>query len=691
MRMQTAQAIRWSLPLKWAVITTTVILFTLVGAVNAPAGIINVPGDQPTIQDGINAAMLVFDTVLVAPGTYFENLRLRPSVTLTSHYMLDEDPAHIINTVIDGSNPNNPDSASCMIIQNCTNVVVQGFTITNGSGTKWFDEHGAGIFREGGGILIQACSPVIRYNRIVYNQATDESGGMASSGGGGMRVGDGEPEIYNNVITHNQGGGYGGGIVFNYSGGTVRNNIIAHNSGGAAFGGGGVWRTGGGNNTLVENNTIVFNHSGFNGGGVWCQYGGHVDLKNNIIWGNTATVNAQIHSASTVTTTYCAVQGGFSGEGNIDLDPQMIDAYFYLKATSPCIDAGNPATESNDVENLSKAGDALWPARGGLRNDMGAYGGPGGHSFELVALLSDTTLGWVPFAINFEAYTSLSVDTWIWDFGDGESASVQHPTHVFQQRGLYDVSLQIDVGGEIYEILKPEMVAAVADTMYADSVTVGVEPEVEVLIYASNTISLEEINIPVEFAGDLVLDLDSFSTAGCRTDYFEEQAQVHFSPTNKRFTVNLRSSLSGTSPDLQPGSGPVLKLYFTRISGSEGDAASISLDGYTSGGTDRLPEYTGKMGVYAPVTNDGDILYANCCADFRGNVDGDPDDQITIADLVYLVDFMFNGGLEPTCWKEANINGDLVGDILQQVDVADLVHLVDYMFTGGAAPPTCFL
>lgn len=76
--------------------------------------------------------------------------------------------------------------------------------------------------------------------------------------------------------------------------------------------------------------------------------------------------------------------------------------------------------------------------------------------------------------------------------------------------------------------------------------------------------------------------------------------------------------------------------------------------------------------------------------DIRGNVDGDPDDQITIADLVYLVDFMFNSGPEPTCWKEANIDGDLIGDILQQVDVADLVHLVDYMFSSGAAPQNCF-
>jgi hypothetical protein len=48
-----------------------------------------------------------------------------------------------------------------------------------------------------------------------------------------------------------------------------------------------------------------------------------------------------------------------------------------LSDSSPCVDAGDTAVSASDPEDSGNPGRARFPARGGLRNDMGAYGGPG--------------------------------------------------------------------------------------------------------------------------------------------------------------------------------------------------------------------------------------------------------------------------------------------------------------------------
>jgi uncharacterized delta-60 repeat protein len=63
------------------------------------------------------------------------------------------------------------------------------------------------------------------------------------------------------------------------------------------------------------------------------------------------------------------------------------------------------------------------------------------------------------------------------------------------------------------------------------------------------------------------------------------------------------------------------------------------------------------------------------CGDINGDQQGP-----NVADLTYLVDYLFRGGTPPPVMEAANVDSD------NGINVADLTYLVDYLFRGGAVP-----
>ncbi|MCK4654337.1 MAG: hypothetical protein KAU01_07825, partial [Candidatus Cloacimonetes bacterium] len=125
------------------------------------ATIINIPADQPTIQAGINVAV-DGDTVLVQPGTYFENTNYNgKNITVGSLFITTQDTTYISNTIIDGGQPSNPDCASVVTFESGENsyAILTGFSLFNGIGT-YADPSGSGYYHYyGGGIFCVNSNP----------------------------------------------------------------------------------------------------------------------------------------------------------------------------------------------------------------------------------------------------------------------------------------------------------------------------------------------------------------------------------------------------------------------------------------------------------------------------------------------------------------------------------------------------
>lgn len=110
---------------------------------------------------------------------------------------------------------------------------------------------------------------------------------------------------------------------------------------------------------IIRNNIVISNgQAGISSDGTSTAV-----IKNNDVWGN------QVGSYA----------GGLIGDAtNISADAKFRPIPLndlVLQAGSPCIDAGDPASEYNDAEDPQSSGAALWPSLGARRNDLGAYGG----------------------------------------------------------------------------------------------------------------------------------------------------------------------------------------------------------------------------------------------------------------------------------------------------------------------------
>jgi len=376
--------------------------------VAAAATIVHVPSEFATIQSGMDAAA-DGDTVLVAPGVYYENIRFRGKRILVTAEgsTVPGERAPREEVVIDGSSPANPDSTAAVYFVDGEGAdsILEGFTITH-------EAFAVGYGRTNGtGIVCDRASPTIRNNLIVGNSPhgiryrdEGEAKTLYVTGneirwnasplaGGGILIeesigpGGSNATIEGNVFVGNTAH-CGGALAVRYGWSnrvSLSDNVVRSNT---ATWGAGMWAEKGTTDFIVERNLFVENNGAAisisdydpgtnllltnntiaaNTDGVLLEFGNEAVIRNNIIVGNGSGITRGSFLA--LSSRYndvwdndgCDYVGCKPGEGDISEDPLFEGGApfdYHLTLGSPCIDAGDPMSPQDPD---------------GTRADMGAF------------------------------------------------------------------------------------------------------------------------------------------------------------------------------------------------------------------------------------------------------------------------------------------------------------------------------
>ncbi len=279
--------------------------------------------------------------------------------------------------------------------------------------------------------------------------------------------------------------------------------------------------------------------------------------------------------------------------------------------------------------------------------------------------------------VNFTDLSPNAPTAWNWTFGDGNVSTMQNPSNTYNSTGIYDVTLTVtEPRGEGFEQAKRQ-VFVYADTLGGDTIIADIGDTVSVPISLKNDFQVKSLILPLTYddLNGVILEYVGITTVGLRAEQFEIQQVPSVNPFSKELLIELISSGTvGTSPHLQPGTGPVVAVQFRILPGSvSGGAMPLNTVSFVGQSLSETTLHGPILPVYLPP-----VVKVTGCCDTPG--DFDHNGAFNIADISAGIARIFNSGPAPFCADEADADGN------NSFNVADVTYGIARIFTGGPAP-----
>lgn len=219
----------------------------------------------------------------------------------------------------------------------------------------------------------------------------------------------------------------------------------------------------------------------------------------------------------------------------------------------------------------------------------------------------------------------------------------------------------------------------IPDTIYTDSTFAVLGDPVILPVYFVNDEPLVAIEVTLTH-NYWQMVIDSFSFEAGRVDYIDIKG---ISILDDTITIYAFQS---TETEIPPGRGLLGHVYLSYPPETlprlvEFDTTTVIINLVQRGNYFSVQEIQSFTPQF--IRGYRNLQYT-CCTGPSGNIDDSEDEIIDIADLTFLIIYLFvNSEATPSCLATANVDGSYDG----VVDIGDLTRLIAYLFIDDEANP----
>jgi hypothetical protein len=585
-------------------------------AISVNAATIHVPADQPTIQAGIDSAV-AGDTVLVAGGTYTGDGNRDIGFGGKNIVLKSEDGPEF--TIIDcQADTLDPHRGFSFMNGETAASVIEGFTIRNGYAPILIEAGFAWWY--GGGIYCDHSSPTIR------NCVFDSN--YAIFGGGGMYCDTNAASVIENCEFRHNSSEWGGGASFRSSSAAVVDCVFEENSsilGGAM--------------TIRSSSTLTLtgcrfedNQAEVMGGGLFIS-GSSLSLTDCVFHGNSGSIGGLYITNSYCVATNCLLTGNRGGG----------------------IGGFQSFTSQASFVNCT------------ISHNRSLGWGAGG--FNLIK--SSLSFTHCIISKNFSSFGDTSLSS------DSESVAALTCCDVYGNTGgdwVGALEGQEGINGN-FSIL-PFFCDASADDFHLMDISpcAPANNSCGVLIGALDVAcnGPKAIVDPDTMYAFFVHTIDTMMATAHFGGFTDDHTVNDIDPSSVRVLVPITPTSWSILPSHPEFDGEVMEITFPIP-----DFIEV-YELFYGPLWDTMTWVFPVSGLFSDSTNFEVLGLFTLIGHTSGDVNADG--SVNIADITYLIDFLFSGGPEPPIMEVADL------DCNGSVNVADITYLVEYLFFDGPAP-----